>query len=264
VKVLVFEAIKKNYILRIIFLITVWTVLLVASLSSLPLLLTTYVDNPQVQSVVSLSWSGYVVASDFSSPQPQVIGISAKWTIPTVNASTIDTYSSAWIGIGGHFDKSLIQIGTEHDYVNGKERFRAWYELLPEYAISIPMNISQGHAISASINLVDSEANLWNLQLTDLTNGEGFNENFVYNSTRLSAEWIVERPSLNNQITYLSNFGTVTFTDAQVNINHEVASIADMPFAQIHMTNNQNTQLTSVSSLNPQGTSFTVQYITSG
>lgn len=241
-----------------------WIILLVASLSSLPLLLTSYVDNPQVQSVVSLSWSGYVVASDFSNPQPQVIGISAKWTVPTVNASAIDAYSSAWVGIGGHFDKSLIQIGTEHDWVNGKEKFRAWYELLPDYAINIPMNISQGHAISASINLINSETNLWNLQLTNLNNGESFSENYVYNSTRLSAEWIVERPTLNGQMTYLSNFGTMMFYDSQVNINHEVASIANMPFAQIHMTNNQSTQLTSVSSLNPQGTSFTVQYITSG
>jgi hypothetical protein len=175
-----------------------------------------------------------------------------------------NAYSSAWIGIGGQFDKTLLQIGTEHDSVNGKEKFSAWYELLPDYAINIPLNISEGDTISASINMVNTETNLWNLQLTDLTNGEGFSQNFVYNSTRLSAEWIVERPTLNSQIASLSNFGTITFTDAQANINHEVASIANLPYAQVHMTDMQNTQLTSVSSLNPEGTSFTVQYISSG
>jgi hypothetical protein len=260
----VFEAIRKSNILRALLLIVIWVILLVASLSSLPLLLTTYSDNPQVQSVVSLSWSGYVIASDFADPQPQVIGVSAQWTVPNLNVSMGNAYSSAWIGIGGQFDKTLLQIGTEHDSVNGKERFSAWYEMLPDYAINIPMNISEGDTISASINLINTETDLWNLQLTDLTNGDGFSQNFVYNSTRLSAEWIVERPTLNSQIASLSNFGTITFTDAQANINHEVASIANLPYAQVHMTDMQNTQLTSVSSLNPEGTSFTVQYISSG
>ncbi len=261
---MIFEVIRKSYIARVIFLIVVWVILLVASLSSLPILLTTYSDNPQVQSVVSLSWSGYVIASDFADPQPQVIGVSARWTVPTVNVSAGNCYSSAWIGIGGQFDKSLLQIGTEHDSVNGKEKFSAWYEMLPDYAINIPMNISEGDSISASINLVNTETDLWNLQLTDLTNSEGFSQNFVYNSTRLSAEWIVERPTLNSQVSSLSNFGTITFTDAQANINHEVSAIANMSYAQVHMTDIQNTQLTSVSSLNPEGTSFTVQYISSG
>ncbi len=261
---MVFEKIRKSSSIRAVFLIAVWIILLLTSLSLLPLLLTTYVDNPQVQSVVSLSWSGYVIASDFSNPQPNVIGISASWTVPTINVTMGDAYSSAWIGIGGQFDKSLIQLGTEHDSVNGKERFSVWYEMLPDYAVNIPVNISEGDVIYASISLVNTETDLWNLQLTDTTNGEDFSQNFVYNSTRLSAEWIVERPTLNNQISPLSNFGTITFTDAQANINHEVSAIGGLPFAQVHMTSMQNTQLTSVSSLNPQGTSFTVQYVSSG
>jgi hypothetical protein len=230
----------------------------------LSVLLSTYVDNPQVQSVVSLSWSGYVVASDFSNPQRQVIGISASWTVPSVNVSMGDAYSSAWIGISGQFDKSLIQLGTEHDSVNGQEKFNAWYELLPAYATPITMNISEGDVISASITLINSDIDQWSMQLTDLTTGQSFSKNFVYNSTRLSAEWIVERPTLNNQISSLSNFGAIAFTSAQANINHEVAPIGKLPFAQVHMTDRQNTQLTSVSSLNPEGSNFTVQYISSG
>lgn len=261
---MIFEVVRKSFKTRAIFLILVWILLLAASLSLLSVLLTTYVDNPQVQSVVSLSWSGYVVASDFSNPQPQVIGISASWMVPSVNVSMGDAYSSAWIGIGGQFDKSLIQLGTEHDSVNGQEQFSVWYELLPAYATNVPMNISEGDLISASINLINSDTDQWSMQLTDLTNGQSFSQNFVYNSTRLSAEWIVERPTLNNQISSLSNFGNITFTGAQANINHEVAPLGKLPFAQVHMTDRQNTQLTIVSSLNPEGSSFTVQYISSG
>ncbi len=259
-----FNAFFSSFKVRVVFLISVWILLFVFSMSMLPLLLNSYADNEQVQSVVSLTWSGYVVASDFSSPQPELIGVNASWIVPSVAVSLGNTYSSAWIGIGGQFDTSLIQIGTEHDSVNGQERITAWYELLPNYAINIPMSVSEGDLISASINLINNETNLWLLQLTDLTTGESFNKNVNYNSTRLSAEWIVERPTLNGQISYLSNFGDIAFKEAYVNINQTIVSIGDAPFSQIHLTDHQNTQLTTVSQINPDGKSFTVQYIAGG
>ncbi len=255
------EIIGRNFKVRAVVLTLVWILLLLTSLSSLSLLLTSYVDEPQVQSVVSLTWSGYVAASDFSNPRPQVIGVNASWIVPSVNVSMGDTYSSAWIGIGGQFDSSLIQLGTEHDSVNGQEKFSAWYEMLPDYAIIIPMNISEGDLILASINLIDSDSDLWLLQLTDYSNGEGFSQSFVYNSTRLSAEWIVERPTLNSQISLLSNFGGLTFTDAYVNIDHDVIPLGEAPFSQVHMTDRKNSQLTTVSSISTNGTTFTVQYL---
>jgi hypothetical protein len=227
----------------------------------LSLLLTTYIGKPQVQSVISLTWSGYVVASDFSHPDPLVISVNASWIVPSVNTSEGNKYSSAWIGIGGQFDTSLIQLGTEHDSVDGAERFSAWYELLPAYAVPIPMNISEGHVISASINMMNDESDQWLLQLTDLTNGESFSKMVNYNSTHLSAEWIVERPTLNGQISQLSNFGSLTFSGAYVNIDHNVCCLKEASFSQVHMTDHQNNQLTTVSAINPEGTGFSVRYI---
>jgi hypothetical protein len=254
---------SKSIRTRAFFLILVWILLLAVSLTLLSVLLTTYLQNPQVQSVISLSWSGYVVASDFSNPQPKVIGINASWTVPTVNSSSSDTYSSAWIGIGGQFDKTLIQLGTEHDYTNGQERYVAWYELLPDYAVNM-FNVSAGDVITSSINLINSDTNEWNLYLIDFSSGQEFNQNFFYNSTRLSAEWIVERPTLSNQITTLANFGNITFSGAYSNIDHEVKTLGNSPYAQVRMTNRQNTQLTTISSLNADRSSFTVGYLTSG
>ncbi|MCL1976621.1 MAG: G1 family endopeptidase [Candidatus Bathyarchaeota archaeon] len=224
----------------------------------------TFGKTAEVHSLVSLTWSGYVAASDFSSPLPEVIGVNASWIVPSVSISSDNTYSSAWIGIGGQFDTSLIQIGTEHDSVNGKERYIAWYELLPDYAINIPIMISEGDMMSASINLVDKDTNLWFMQLTDVTTGESFSKSVNYNSTLLTAEWIVERPTLNGQIANLSNFGSVTFTEAYVNINHEVLPLGEVSFSQTHLTDNQNTQLTTVSQINSDGKSFTIQYIANG
>jgi hypothetical protein len=253
---------SKSIRTRAFFLILVWILLFSASLGLLSFLLSSYLHNPQVQSVVSLSWAGYVAASSFSNPQPQVIGINASWTIPSINASATDVYSSAWIGIGGQFDKTLIQLGTEHDYDsnNDQVKYSAWYEMLPAYAQNIPVTISEGDNITASITMINSDTNEWNIQLIDNTNNQSFSQNVAYNSTRSSGEWIVERPTLNNQITSLASFGTITFTDAYVNINNAVYPLGHAPFAQVLMTNRQNTQLTSVSSISADGTSFTVGY----
>jgi hypothetical protein len=256
-----FVAFYKRFRVRAIFLCLVWILLFVVSMSSLELILDSFGQNAQVQSLVSLTWSGYVVASDFSSPKPEIIGVNASWTVPSVSISLSNTYSSAWIGRAGQVDSSLIQIGTEHDSVNGAERFVAWYELLPDYAINIPITISEGDLISASINLVNNNTGLWLLQLNDLTTGESFSKKVNYESTFLSAEWIVERPTLNGQISSLSNFGDVTFSEAHVNINRTVVPLGEASFSQIHLTDHKNTQLTTVSQISPDGKSFTVQYI---
>ena len=258
----VLKPVSRSFRTRAFFLILVWILLFASALSLLSILLTTYLANPQAQSVVSLSWSGYVAASSFSIPQPEVLAISASWNIPHVNASLTDAYSSAWIGIGGQFDKSLIQLGTEHDYdfTTGQATYNAWYELLPAYAVDMPINISEGDTVTASISLINSDTNQWNIQLTDITNGQGFNQNFLYNSTRLSGEWIVERPSINNQISTLCDFGSVSFSGCQIKVNSVTASIGNFTYSKVQMINQQATYLASASALSANGSSFTVSY----
>ena len=93
--------------------------LLALSLALLSILLSLFASNPQGQSVSSLSWAGYIIAKNSANPQLEVIAINASWIAPKVNVSAGDGYSSAWIRIGGQSDKTLIQVGTEHDVVNG-------------------------------------------------------------------------------------------------------------------------------------------------
>jgi hypothetical protein len=92
----------------------------------------------------------------------------------------------------------------------------------------------------------------------DATTGQGFSQNFVYNSSRLSAEWIVERPTVNNQLSTLATFGSVTFTDAKAQIAATSGAISAFPNYEILMQNRQNTQLVTVSALSKDGASFTV------
>lgn len=246
-------------------LIVIWILLFVASMYSLEVLLTVFSNNSQGQGVISTDWAGFVVTSDLGNSSDLVVGINASWTVPRVRVFSSDTYSSAWIGIGGHSEKTLIQAGTEHDAVNGREFYSAWYEMLPDDAVRInTMSVSPGDVITASITLINSDMNQWAIRLRDVTSGQGFYQTFIYNSSQLTAEWILERPHLSSGITLLADFGTLTFTDSYAKIDNDVGKIASFPYSQVIMTNDLSQQLTSVSPLNENGDGFNVTYLASG
>jgi hypothetical protein len=230
----------------------------------LEFLLTIFVNNPQGNAIVSNVWAGYVVTPDSGNPEDQVGGINASWTVPRLRSFSTDTYSAAWIGIGGQSDKTLIQTGTEHDSVNDQEYYSAWYELVPDDAIRITdMSVSAGDNITASISLLNSDTNEWAINIYDATKGQGFYQTFVYNSSRLSAEWVVERPTVNDEVAVLANFGSVTFADSYVKIGGNVGRIGNFSYSKIEMANSVNKLLTSVSSINPDASGFTVFYLSS-
>lgn len=242
-----------------IFLMGLWLVMLLGSIY----LVTTFVGallfGGAVQRLASFDWAGYVVVSDFNNPAPVVVGVNGSWTIPSVTVSPDDRFSAVWVGIGGQLDQSLIQTGTEQDSIGGVANYSAWYELLPNDAVTITsMNVSPGDKITASIILVDSVTNKWSIEIEDVTKGQAFKQVFSYDSSRLSAEWIVERPTVDSTLSTLADVGTVTFTNAQVTMNGNVGSISSFPFSQVIMNDRRNRQLTTVSSLTSKGSSFTV------
>jgi hypothetical protein len=216
--------------------------------------------------LTSLIWAGYVVSYDFTNPQPMIIGLNGSWIVPRVSVSQRDTFSAVWIGVGGQAqkDNTLIQTGTEQDSVNGSEIYSAWYELLPSDAVTIStIDVSAGDKIMASINLVDSTTDLWSIEIRDVTTNQMFKENFFYDSSRFSAEWIAERPAVNDAFTTLANFGNLTFTNAKAAMDNAVGTISNFPFARVIMENQQNRKLATVSSLSSGGSSFTVTYLSS-
>lgn len=235
-----------------------------ASLSLLDFLHSTFESNPQGQGILSRIWAGYVVELDLEKPHEQIISVNASWTVPRIRVTSRDAFSSAWIGVGGRFDKTLIQAGTEHDSINGKEYYSAWYELIPDEAVRIPdLDISAGDLITASITLTNSEKSEWLIKIYDVTKGREFHQTFVYNSSQISAEWIVESPTVEEQVSMLANFGTITFTDAYTKIGDNIGNINRFPYSQVIMTNELSVQLASVSHLSVDGTSFNVTYLKS-
>jgi hypothetical protein len=247
---------------RAILLILVWILLFAGTQALLSGLLAFFKDNPQDQSISSLSWAGYIVSISSGTMQPQVNAISASWVVPQINASEQDGVSSVWIGIGGVGSQSLIQVGTEQDKVNGKEFYSAWYEMLPDLSVNLGINVYPGDKMAASLRIVDAFAGEWNIQMKDLTNGQVFNQNFFYNSTRVSGEWIVERPTLQNgKIGNLVNFGKITLTECSLSTDNTFGAISRFPYSKIQMTNSAGADFTSVSELEVEGASFTVGYL---
>ncbi len=99
------------------------------------------------------------------------------------------------------------------------------------------MNVIAGDAIEASISLLDAGTDLWLVQIADITNGQSFNGNFFYSSSRLSAEWIVERPTVNNTVAALADFGQATFTDLRAAIDSKSGTATDFLLSQVIMYN---------------------------
>ena len=245
---------------RVFVLFGVWVMLLVLVLAGLSLLEEALTSHPDSNASSSLGWAGYIVSGSYNQ-QREVTSVSASWTVPQVNTTTGEGYSSAWVGIGGQIDKTLIQIGTEHNAHRGVESYHAWYEMLPDYAIRIEnFTLAPGDIVSASITLIDPETNEWNMQIVDLTNDKTFNQNFVYNSTRSSGEWIMERVMVNGKISKLSDFGSITFTNCWIEVGNTRGVIGNFTHSRVYMTNDQLTTLASASTLNDDGEGFSVKY----
>jgi hypothetical protein len=215
-------------------------------------------DNPP--SFKISHWSGYIVASDVQNRLPVVSSVSASWTVPEIKPSENDTFSGVWVGIGGYGEDTLIQIGTEQEYVNGRVAYYAWYELLPDYLARIPnIHVQAGDTVTASISLINENMNTWSIEIADVTRNQRFKRTTVYNSSRLSAEWVVERPKVNGTVSTLADFGNVTFTECKATLDGVTGVISSFSYAQFVMYD-QELQLVAVSPLNDDGSSFTVSY----
>lgn len=178
-------------------------------------------------SLVSSNWSGYTVARYATGNS--YTSASSTWVVPPATMPTNKTsgYSSSWVGIGGfctnaactRVDRTLIQLGTEQDNVNGTASYYAWYEMLPNPEIKITsLVVNPGDTIVASLKVVSSSKHgqSWLLTLADTTNGQSWSQTFSYNSSLASAEWIEEAP-YSGGILPLANYGTATFDPGNVN-----------------------------------------------
>ncbi|MEB3100128.1 G1 family glutamic endopeptidase [Ferviditalea candida] len=160
----------------------------------------------------SNNWSGY---ARNKSKKNAFHSISGYWVVPKVAPAKKNTYSSAWIGIDGFHNKSLIQIGTEQDHENGSCVYYAWWEILPAAEKRIPYPVSSGDRMYAKINKLSG--NKWSMLLRNLTKKWRFRIVRTYNGPAASAEWIMEAAAFDGRTGPLANYGKMTFYNLRVN-----------------------------------------------
>lgn len=216
--------------------------------------------------VYSSNWSGYAAVTDLRSPQANsVSSVSGNWVVPAVTGST-NAYSVVWVGIDGYSSRSVEQIGTEQDTLQGGGTFyRAWYEMYPAPPVTIPITINPGDSISASV-VYDQVQQAFVLSITDTTTPGSFSTiQTLAGAQRSSAEWIVEAPLASfGKVLPLANFGHADFSGASATINGVTGPIDNAAWQNtaIDMVSKHTVIATTSPLTDTGGTSgFTVTYL---
>jgi len=167
----------------------------------------------RADTVDSLNWSGYVV-----NPSSPVTGVSSTFKVPSAGLVP-PGFAATWAGIGGFNTQDLIQAGVaEQSFpdnpVLGPQYF-AWYELLPAGETQLTgcnpdPNCTVTPGDQMSVNITQAGASTWNITMSD-ANKWTFSLQVPYASSRSSAEWILEAPTLVVVQTLLAPVGTVRF-----------------------------------------------------
>lgn len=157
------------------------------------------------------NWSGYAITGKKGAFQR----ISGEWRVPYVRPTSKSTYSSAWIGIDGFKNSSLIQTGTGHEYVNGAARYYAWWEILPAAETVIPQTVCPGDLMRATIIKVSRSK--WSITISNLSRKWIFQTLQSYSGPQTSAEWIMEAPQINGSIAKLARVSPTYFTRCRIN-----------------------------------------------
>lgn len=158
--------------------------------------------------MTSQNWAGYVSAGSAGT----FTSVSASWTEPAVACTATATFASFWVGLDGDGTATVEQTGTEADCQGGEAAYQGWFEMFPNAPVFYDNPVEPGDAMSASV--VANGGGVFTLTLTDSTQGWTQAANQTSDAAHLgSAEVITEAPS-DGTVLPLSNFGTVSFTDA--------------------------------------------------
>ncbi|MBS0655785.1 MAG: hypothetical protein JSR46_08410, partial [Verrucomicrobia bacterium] len=179
----------------------------------------------------SLNWSGYAAATSLTKPTTGSVSyVTGTWVVPKLTATPNNSYSAAWVGIDGYSSSTVEQLGSESDWINGKQQNYVWFEMYPQGAYEIvgfPINI--GDTMAAEVTYVGR--NTFELSIYNITKRSYFVVPSSYtkaaNAKRSSAEWIVEAPSEGSSVLPLADFGSIKFSGCQATISGKTGTIGN-------------------------------------
>jgi hypothetical protein len=198
----------------------------------------------------SSNWSGYAAnGGTFTS-------VTATWTVPTVSASASGA-DATWIGIGGLTSNDLLQAGTQAMVDgSGTVEYSSWIEMLPQSSRNVPLTVSAGDSVTVSIT--QQSENDWLIAMKNNTTKGTYSVTVQYSSSKSSAEWIQEAPSVGRGLVTLDQFGTVPFSGASAVRDGKTMSLSALGAKAITMINGQGQPIAQPSTIASDGSSFTV------
>ncbi len=226
----------------------------------------TYPHLPTMYSTSS-NWSGYAAATSLKHPKDKsVSSVSGFWTVPTLFPLPNDAYTASWVGIDGYSSQTVEQIGTLQNWISGAQENFAFFEMYPQPAfLIVGFPVNNGDVVGGDVTYLGDH--IFELTLYNVTQSVYTIIPTSYTKSKIakrnSAEWIVEAPSLNNQVLPLANYGTINFTNCQTTIKGHTGSISNRrwKYDAITMAKIKSAPESVPSSLGFGGTSFsTVWY----
>jgi hypothetical protein len=160
----------------------------------------------------STNWSGYAATG------AKFTSVSASWTQPVATCGFGQTAASFWVGLDGDGSQTVEQIGAYSNCTSADvPQYYAWFEMYPNPAYKTSYPVAAGDAMSASVSV--DRVGRFTLSISDAT--QHWTASTTQRSTTaqlVSAEVIAEAPSYSTGgIAPLTNFGSVTFTNAKAN-----------------------------------------------
>ena len=175
------------------------------------------------------NWSGVVAFAPAGSSFESVAG---QWNVPQPNPSSPDgtSYSSFWIGIDGDGSSDVFQAGVECEASTSGRTIYPWWEWFPENEVQISnFPVSAGHVLHCVLNVISNTSG--SVFLHNLNTGVATAFQITAPSgtalTGNSAEWIGERPSIDNKITNLADFGEVDFSNVSAFTHQGITGITN-------------------------------------
>ncbi len=153
----------------------------------------------------------------------------------------------------------LIQAGTQETVSGrGSTQYQAWVETLPQVSRPVTLPINAGDSISVSLQ--QQPGGDWLVAFVNNSSGKTYQESIRYDSSRSSAEWVVEAPSgRRGRILPLDTFGVVSFTRATTLKDGQSLSIDQAGGKPITMVAQRGQALARPSALSEDGASFSVR-----
>jgi hypothetical protein len=184
---------------------------------------------------VSSNWAGYAAIGTDETPVT-FTDVTGTWVQPKVTCVAGRTDATAfWVGLGGDSEASqaLEQLGTgaECDRGSSTPKYDAWWEIVPAASVPIHLKINPGDRVTAAV-LVNGQT--VTMSLKNVTRHTRYARTVTEKQPldQSSAEWIAEAPSscTSNgrcRAVPLTQFGTVTFTNAAAIGNAHPGTISD-------------------------------------